>query len=920
MSWPPQSPVPSSSISTLSTGTAAHINWHNQQQASSQIETQMQSPPSSSKRSRISRACDTCRKKKIKCNVDNCFPCTTCQQYDWDCTFNETSRKRGPPKGYIGGLEARLERMEHLLCKIQGTDPGNDVAATQPTSPLRLTIVDSNSPPSATENSTYAPLGDSPTGQPSGNPTLPPKGKVVRYLGSSSGLYLVNDILRTRTQSSNSVNESSVLASSPLSSLSSSSSTSSSPSIIATATMHTNYGNDHPSGNDTTGSDSAHGATSSGKPAAFHQSAFKSPTAENTKLTDSSTTRLTPNYDNSFTSLKTDHGTCRLRRVNGFDDDLVMVRDDTEDETKAQAVAANEQETMDSIVPRSILAGLIKVYFDDDCRTLPILDQEEFTNSFEGKTTALPAPLLTYAICSYACFLVPSNHQLFIKSGLNRNKIFQALFDRAGMFLRAEYLIPKIQTIQALVLLSAHPTYISKSNRNWILAGMAVRMAQDLGLHRLVTNDGCSMDVIERRRRLWYSVYLTDRWCCCVLGRPLAIADSDCDVDLPSADAGDQPGKYALFVNLVKLSGILGEVLRRIYSSKAKSLGYGTHIMEQTVWSLDKMLKEWFDQVPSEYLITPEQLKGMKGVEHTYKNVFRLGGPLTVCYYAVIILLFRPFLVFERCTHHSSKLFDDAPKRCMDAAKHSIDVARHIPKDQIPRFGWNFAAYSVFQAALIHIYNGTNNDPFIAQTSRSYIRIAIGECVAPLSKDIPFGPPILQFLEILLHLTKTDSPIRSPSSPNKASGAATTTMATTAEAATLPISDKSSTSHLPASFRSITSDIPYASGLPPTHTPSGSSMSSQHFAAGSTLDTTNLISSMLPNATYGSNRSDLINSTTAQDLLLQNPSNPMTQASWQMLFSFPGAPFTNTTNNASEFDLSWGSMYTDDQGNPNFGL
>ncbi|CAO3599944.1 unnamed protein product [Absidia cylindrospora] len=820
--------------------------------------------------------------------------------------------------------------MEHLLCKIQGTDTGNDVPATQPTSPLRPTIIDSTSSPPATENSTYTPFNDSATGQLLGNSSLPPKGKVVRYLGSSSGLYLVNDILRTRTQSNNSVDKSSTLASSPSSSSSSPSlSTLSSPSIIATATTYTNYGNDQPSGNDITGSGSAYGTTLSGKPAVSdqlsHPSVFKSPTAE----TNSPTTRLSPNYDNSFTSLKTNYGTCRLRRVNSFDDDLVMVRDDTEDETKAQAVAANEQEMMDSIVPRSMLAGLVRVYFDDDCRTLPILDQEEFIDSFEGKTAALPAPLLTYAICSYACFLVTSDHPLFTQSGLNRNKIFQALFDRAGMFLRAQYLIPKIQTIQALVLLSAHPTYITKSNRNWILAGMAVRMAQDLGLHRLVTNDGCSPGSIERRRRLWYSVYLTDRWCCCVLGRPLAIADSDCDVDLPSANTADQPGKYTLFVNLVKLSGILGEVLRRIYSSKAKSLGYGTHIMEQTVWSLDKMLKEWFDQVPSEYLITPEQLKAMEGVEHTCKNRFRLGGPLTVCYYAVIILLFRPFLVFECCTHHSSKLFDDAPKRCRDAAKHSIDVARHIPKDQIPRFGWNFAAYSVFQAALIHIYNGTNNDPIIAQTSLSYIRVAIGECVAPLSKDIPFGPPILQFLENLLHLTKTDSPIERPSAPNKTSGAATTTTTTTAAATTtttttLPASDKSSASHypsdLPASFRSIPSDMPYASGLPPAHTTPRTSMASQHFTPDSTPDTNNLTASMLPNATYTSNPFDLINSTTTQDLLMQNPSNPMTQASWQMLFSFPGAPFTNTTNNASEFDLSWGNMYTDDRGDPNFGL
>ncbi|OAD73453.1 fungal-specific transcription factor, partial [Phycomyces blakesleeanus NRRL 1555(-)] len=74
----------------------------------------------------------------------------------------------------------------------------------------------------------------------------------------------------------------------------------------------------------------------------------------------------------------------------------------------------------------------------------------------------------------------------------------------------------------------------------------------------------------EQRKRLWYSVYVTDRWCCAVMGRPLAIADSDCDIDLPrlygSTDERKNKMDYVLFVNFVKLSGILGEVLRRIYS------------------------------------------------------------------------------------------------------------------------------------------------------------------------------------------------------------------------------------------------------------------------------------------------------------------------------------------------------------------
>ena len=65
---------------------------------------------------RIARACDMCRKKKIKC--DGKMPnCSHCENYKTECIFTPVEKKRAPPKGakYIEGLENRLGRMESLL-------------------------------------------------------------------------------------------------------------------------------------------------------------------------------------------------------------------------------------------------------------------------------------------------------------------------------------------------------------------------------------------------------------------------------------------------------------------------------------------------------------------------------------------------------------------------------------------------------------------------------------------------------------------------------------------------------------------------------------------------------------------------------------------------------------------------------------
>ncbi|KAF2403551.1 hypothetical protein EJ06DRAFT_282690 [Trichodelitschia bisporula] len=82
------------------------------------------------KRRRIARACDMCRKKKIKC--DGKMPaCTHCQNYKTECIFTQVEKKRNPPKGakYIEGLENRLGRMESLL-RLSGLLSDDDPSAT----------------------------------------------------------------------------------------------------------------------------------------------------------------------------------------------------------------------------------------------------------------------------------------------------------------------------------------------------------------------------------------------------------------------------------------------------------------------------------------------------------------------------------------------------------------------------------------------------------------------------------------------------------------------------------------------------------------------------------------------------------------------------------------------------------------------
>ncbi|PBP27742.1 C6 finger domain-containing protein [Diplocarpon rosae] len=76
------------------------------------------------KRSKVSRACDECRRKKIKCDASGepgDDQCSNCKRVAVICQFSRVPMKRGPSKGYIKELADRLATIEGA---VHGTDIG----------------------------------------------------------------------------------------------------------------------------------------------------------------------------------------------------------------------------------------------------------------------------------------------------------------------------------------------------------------------------------------------------------------------------------------------------------------------------------------------------------------------------------------------------------------------------------------------------------------------------------------------------------------------------------------------------------------------------------------------------------------------------------------------------------------------------
>lgn len=148
--------------------------------------------------------------------------------------------------------------------------------------------------------------------------------------------------------------------------------------------------------------------------------------------------------------------------------------------------------------------------------------------------------------------------------------------------------------------------------RAWNILGLAIRMAQSLGLHVGASQWGHVEDihpqVQEERRRVWFSLYILDRLLALQLGRPVGIQQADFHVELPSraedircinSQSADEPGVASsmdYFLSLIEFSHIVGRVNTELYQPVEEELS-SKKLLFSTA-SLDWDLVQWKDRLP----------------------------------------------------------------------------------------------------------------------------------------------------------------------------------------------------------------------------------------------------------------------------------------------------------------------------------
>ncbi|KAK0202818.1 fungal-specific transcription factor domain-containing protein [Desarmillaria ectypa] len=122
---------------------------------------------------------------------------------------------------------------------------------------------------------------------------------------------------------------------------------------------------------------------------------------------------------------------------------------------------------------------------------------------------------------------------------------------RAALFRDSFVDSPTINAVQALYLMTF---YLFLSDRNgagsgsrWALMGMAVKVAQSIGLHRDSGRwKGIDPHETQRRRELFWEMFTYDSWQCLTYGRPTSFASAHFDCKMPHGnDPPDEQSYHA---------------------------------------------------------------------------------------------------------------------------------------------------------------------------------------------------------------------------------------------------------------------------------------------------------------------------------------------------------------------------------------
>ncbi|OBT44738.1 hypothetical protein VE00_05331, partial [Pseudogymnoascus sp. WSF 3629] len=499
------------------------------------------------KRRRIARACDMCRKKKIKC--DGQMPaCSHCTNYKTECVFTQVEKKRSPPKGakYIEGLENRLGRMENLL-RLSGLLNEEDGGSTD------LGMLEKRLASRESSKRDASHFSDS-------IPTSPSQATTLRGTpGAEGGSESPNSVLTPGTQgdrgSERRVGEKTAEEVEELSDLMC--------SLVTNDQGETRY---------------------IGSSSGFSIFSPKGIQWVNEKTGDESFQTMIAEAtadDNKWVYWKPEvFGDIFERRIY-----LQLPQ-------KAEALS------------------LLKDFFENFNCMFPLFHQPTFMHLVERQYSRDPYDgsgwwaSLNIALAIAHRLRVMSN----LVPEEEDQKAWGYLKNAMAVYTELTMRNTDLLSVQALLGMALFMQGTPNPQPSFLLVASAIRLSHSIGLHKRGSGFNLNPIEIEQRKRVFWIGYMLDKDICLRFGRPPVQDDDDMNVELPSAvpednigniPLADGKGKVNLFRLMCEFSTIVSKVYTQLYSTRASKQSDGELL--NTIGELDQQLEEWKDSIPIDF-------------------------------------------------------------------------------------------------------------------------------------------------------------------------------------------------------------------------------------------------------------------------------------------------------------------------------
>ena len=290
-------------------------------------------------------------------------------------------------------------------------------------------------------------------------------------------------------------------------------------------------------------------------------------------------------------------------------------------------------------------------------------------------------------------------------------------YNKALQYAEPALALDEVAALEVLTLQVSYSFFNQLGPNTWFLVGISARLALGLGLHTASTYKSMPCDAVERRKRIFFSIYMMDRVVSIALGRPFAIHDDDIDVtvchprsncinqrcrltaqpfeaiddecitpELILPQSSLQPSIMAVPLHILSLRRIASNITRQVYTNRqANSLSVQQR--EEILVGLHRELIDWRRNMPFPLIDIDSRVPHLCGTWYDFN------------YYTHLASIYRPSPLFPVMDQKRIKILENA-------AAMSVRQAYNLHQQRRFAYNWlNFLA--LFTSTLSLIYATT---------------------------------------------------------------------------------------------------------------------------------------------------------------------------------------------------------------------